>query len=119
MIDAEGELVDLYIQIRKIRDTFGDDKCYEDWHKLFAMLPEGFTSPKQDIAVQLEHCERFLKCRAANIEYVPPPRWVVGNPDQPGLWIVINSNGQTYVIKCVECTSKNIIKSFGPIPEAP
>jgi hypothetical protein len=114
----------LHTAIRYIRDQFGDDKCYEDWHKLFAMLPEGFTPPKQDIAVQLEHCERFLKCRAAGINYVPPPRWVVGTPDKDGMWLVVMNDGWKYVMHHREGSAKpkafdEIVKCFGPMPEAP
>ena len=53
--------------IRKIRDQFGDDKCWMDWIELFKMLPEGYDQPKQDIKVQLKNCEQYLACLAHGI----------------------------------------------------
>lgn len=112
---------DLYKQIRKIRDTFGDDKCWKDWEALFKMLPEGYTPPMQDIAVALKHCEKYLKCQS---EYIPPPRWVMGQPDKNGLWVVKLLDGWQQIINWTENSkliegSNTIIYSFGPIPGAP
>lgn len=126
MISTLNTLMD---QIRKIRDTFGDDKCYEDWHKLFQLLPEGFTPPKQDELVLLEHCARFVRCRAAGVEYVPPPRWVVGKPDKDGMWILVRTFGPEMYVRVIDNVAytalqqiplepvTNIVQSFGPIPE--
>lgn len=114
-------------QIRKIRDQFGDDKCWMDWHTLFEMLPEGYTMPPKDIRLRLEDCERYQKCLDQCTEYVPPPRWVMGKPDKPGMWLLVFEDND---IECVVIGAdlisheylilgvvENIIKSFGPILE--
>ena len=98
----------LFEQIRKVRDNFGDDKC---WNALFAMLPEGYTPPKQDIPT----------CQS---EGVPPPRWVKGLPDKPGVWILTTLDGYRFTITYrggVLTGIKNspISYSFGPIPREP
>ncbi len=116
-------IIDLENQIRKIRDNFGDDKCWMDWDALFAMLPEGYTPPKQDIPIQLENCKQYLACQNNGTEYVPPPRWVVGPPDKPGIWVVTTDDGYRYTFKynggkLVEKIYR-IIYSFGPIPREP
>lgn len=105
-------------QIRKVRDQFGDDKCVNDWHELFAMLPEGYARPKKDIRLRLEDCERYQKCVDACTEYVPPPRWVIGKPDKPGLWLVVIDD-QLFAGYFHGAFGDKITKSFGPIPEAP
>lgn len=127
----EEERDALYNQIRKIRDTFGDDKCWMDWNALFAMLPEGYTPPKQDIQIQLEDCKRYLACRDAGTEYIPPPRWIKGRPDKDGLWYIKRIFGPpicglvlngwfhgSYTTQILN-TIDNIIQSFGPIPDSP
>ncbi len=114
---------DLYDQIRKIRDTFGDDKCWKDWTALFAMLPEGYKPPKQDIAVELTNCERYLKCQHEGTEYIPPPRWIKGLPDKPGVWVLTTDDGYRFTITyrggAFHIKDAKIYWSFGPIPREP
>jgi len=114
----------LFNQIRKIRDNFGDDKCWQDWNALFAMLPEGYTPPKQDIPIQLENCKQYLTCQSEGTEYMPPPRWVKGLPDKPGVWILTTENGYRFTItynggKLTGIKDAPVYCSFGPIPREP
>lgn len=110
--------------IRKIRDQFGDDKCWMDWEALFKLLPEGYTPPKQDTQIQLEHCERYLKCKSDGTEYIPPARWVIGPPDKSGLWLIILSSGHKITFNYTKGLNypkgwDTIRQSFGPIPQEP
>jgi len=114
----------LFDQIRKVRDNFGDDKCWKDWNALFAMLPEGYTPPKQDIPIQLENCKQYLTCQSEGTEYMPPPRWVKGLPDKPGVWVLTTENGYRFTItynggKLTGIKDAPVYCSFGPIPREP
>lgn len=70
------EQVQLYEEaIRRHRDYRGDDRCYLDDRELYAVLPEGYTPPAQDVAVTLEQCQKFIACRSdPATEYVSPQR---------------------------------------------
>ena len=59
------ELETVYVAIRKIRDTKGDDRCWMDYENLFKLLPEGYQSPERDT-------ER--SCRDPKCTYVSPQR---------------------------------------------
>lgn len=49
--------------IRKHRDFRGDDRCWMDDEELYKVLPEGYTPPERDSAVELKMCEQYIKCR--------------------------------------------------------
>lgn len=108
----------IYEQIRKIRDQFGDDKCWMDWDELFKLLPEGYSRPEEDTEIQLEHCKQYLKCLKNGTKYLPPPRWKIGQPDREGLWVVHDACGYCAIL--VLWTSigsySSVEKCFGPIP---
>jgi hypothetical protein len=110
-------------KIRQIRDQFGDDKCWMDWEVLFKMLPEGYVPVKQDIAIQIENCKQYLLCRSKGTEYLPPPRWVKGLPDKPGVWVLTTNTGYRFTITyrggTFDTKDEKIIWSFGPIPKEP
>lgn len=61
--------------IRAHRDARGDDRCWMDDEELYKVLPEGYTPPMRDSAVELDLCRRFIQSRQhpATI-YVPPQR---------------------------------------------
>ena len=62
-------------KLRAIRDLRGDDKCWQDFEKLFALLPEGYTPPKRDTTVELAHCERFIaSIHNPGTVYISPER---------------------------------------------
>lgn len=112
----------LFDQIRKVRDNFGDDKCWKDWNALFAMLPEGYTPPQQDISIQLEDCKRYLTCQSEGTEYMPPPRWIKGLPDKPGIWVITTTTGYRFTVKVTgppPLVVDEKFTSFGPIPREP
>jgi hypothetical protein len=61
--------------IRRHRDQRGDDRCWMDDEALYAALPEGYTPPPRDSAVELAMCEKFIACRHnPATEYVSPQR---------------------------------------------
>jgi hypothetical protein len=67
------EIEKLRAAIRKHRDQRGDDRCWMDDEELYRVLPEGFTPPARDTAVELANCERFIACRQnPATEYVSP-----------------------------------------------
>jgi hypothetical protein len=69
----EGER--LQQAIRQHRDEKGDDRCWMDDERLYAVLPEGYTPPARDSSVELENCRRFIACRRnPATEYVSPQR---------------------------------------------
>lgn len=49
--------------IRKHRDYRGDHRCWMDDEELYKVLPEGYTPPARDSAVEIKNCERFISCR--------------------------------------------------------
>jgi hypothetical protein len=49
--------------IRKHRDYRGDDRCWLDDEELYRVLPEGFTAPPRDTAVELAKCQQYIACR--------------------------------------------------------
>ena len=59
--------------IRKHRDQRGDDRCWMDDEELYRVLPEGYTPPARDSAVQLENCKRFIACRENPATYYVSP----------------------------------------------
>lgn len=73
-IDAMNRVIQLEDGIRAVRDQWrGDDKCWLDLFKLFALLPEGFTPPARDATVDLENCKKFIeRCHQPGPEYVSP-----------------------------------------------
>lgn len=65
----------LQTAIRKHRDFRGDSRCWMDDEELYAVLPEGYTPPERDSAVELKNCERFIASRQnPKTEYVSPER---------------------------------------------
>jgi hypothetical protein len=69
------ENVRLQDAIRRHRDQRGDDRCWMDDEELYAVLPEGYTPPARDTAVELKNCERFIASRRnPTTEYVSPER---------------------------------------------
>ncbi len=61
--------------IRKVRDDWvrGDHKCWLDLVALFQTLPEGFTLPERDTAVDLKNCEQYIaSCHHPGVTYVSP-----------------------------------------------
>lgn len=121
--NLEYKLEQLHKQIRKIRDNFGDDKCWMDWESLFKLLPEGYTPPAQDIPIQLENCKQYLACRSHGTEYLPPPRWIKGIPDKPGVWILTTEGNYRFTISyrggSLNIKDAPVYCSFGPIPREP
>jgi len=69
------DLEQLRAAIRAHRDTRGDDRCWRDDATLYAVLPEGYTPPATDTAVELERCRQFIASRQhpATV-YVSPQR---------------------------------------------
>src|SRR5580658_2464585 len=68
---AVDEIERLQDAIRQHRDERGDDRCWADDERLYAVLPEGYTPPVREVAVELENCKRFLECRRnPKTEYV-------------------------------------------------
>jgi hypothetical protein len=61
--------------IRAHRDARGDDRCWMDDEELYKVLPEGYTPPVRDSAVELERCQQFIASRQhpATV-YVSPER---------------------------------------------
>ena len=69
------QIITLQNAIRKHRDQRGDDRCWMDDEELYAVLPEGYTPPERDGAVELKNCERFIASRQnPKTEYVSPER---------------------------------------------
>ena len=66
----------LLAAIRRHRDYRGDDRCHLDDGELYAALPEGDTRPLRDVAVSLENCKRFIRCRQQGIDYVSPELYI-------------------------------------------
>jgi hypothetical protein len=65
----------LLAAVRRHRDYRGDDRCYMDDEELYRALPEGYTPPAREVAVELENCRRYLECRRnPATEYVSPQR---------------------------------------------
>lgn len=70
-----GRLEFLEAAIRRHRDQRGDDRCWLDDEELYRALPEGFTPPQRDTAVELDLCKKFIQCRHnPATEYVSPQR---------------------------------------------
>ena len=74
ILHLQSENARLASAIRKHRDQRGDDRCWQDDHEMYAVLPEGFTPPATDTAVELENCKRYIECRHGGTEYVSPQR---------------------------------------------
>lgn len=72
---AELEVERLRNAIRQHRDARGDDRCWLDDEELYRTLPEGYTPPERDTAVELSRCEAFIRNRQnpATV-YVSPQR---------------------------------------------
>lgn len=69
------ELDTLQIAVRKHRDYHGDDKCFHDDEELYQSLPEGYTPPIREVAVELEYCKKFIQYRQnPKTEYISPQR---------------------------------------------
>jgi hypothetical protein len=72
---ALRRLMALEAAVRKHRDCRGDDRCWRDDDDLYRVLPEGYTPPARDTAVELENCERYIACRLdPRVVYVSPQR---------------------------------------------
>lgn len=73
--DAAEEIARLRIAIQRHRDAKGDDRCWMDDEELYKTLPEGYTPPERDTAVELDNCKKFIACRQnPATEYVSPER---------------------------------------------
>ena len=69
------KVAELEAAIRRHRDQRGDDRCWMDDSWLYAILPEGYSPPAIDSAVELENCKRFIECRRnPATTYVSPQR---------------------------------------------
>lgn len=63
--------------IRNHRDQRGDDRCWLDDETLYKSLPEGYTPPARDVAVEIANCQKFIETRRCPAtEYVSPQRQV-------------------------------------------
>jgi hypothetical protein len=61
--------------VRRHRDQRGDDRCWMDDEELYRALPEGYTPPARDSAVELKLCEQYIACRHnPATQYVSPQR---------------------------------------------
>lgn len=75
LAEVGNRVSELEAAIRKHRDYRGDDRCWMDDEELYKVLPEGYTVPIRDTAVELKNCERFIACRQnPATEYVSPER---------------------------------------------
>lgn len=73
--ELDAENVRLQESIRTHRDQRGDDRCWMDDEQLYAVLPEGYTPPERDTAVELERCQQYIACRRnPRTVYVSPQR---------------------------------------------
>lgn len=70
----EAEIDRLQAGIRKHMNTRGDDRCHQDDHDLYQLLPDGDTRPAREVAVTLENCQRYIECRQQGREYISPQR---------------------------------------------
>lgn len=74
-VTAEAALALLQQAVRIHRDTRGDDRCWRDDEALYAVLPEGYTAPTRDTAVELDRCRQFIAARHnLSTTYVSPQR---------------------------------------------
>lgn len=75
LADSDEQLTALTAAIRRHRDARGDDRCWMDDETLYGVLPEGYTPPARDSAVELARCQQFIASRQnpATI-YVSPER---------------------------------------------
>lgn len=72
---AQANVAGLRAAVRKHRDQRGDDRCWLDDEELYQALPEGYTPPARDSAVELANCQRFIACRQnPATQYVSPER---------------------------------------------
>lgn len=68
-------VAELEAAIRTHRDQRGDDRCWMDDETLYRVLPEGYSPPERDSAVELERCKQYIECRHnPGTEYVSPQR---------------------------------------------
>lgn len=75
LLRLNSELERLRAGIREHRDTKGDDRCWRDDEALYKLLPEGFTPPAIDSAVELERCRQFIASRQHPATlYISPER---------------------------------------------
>ena len=75
LLVLNSELEKLRAGVREHRDARGDDRCWQDDHALYRLLPEGFRPPAVDSFVELERCKQFIACRQhPATEYVSPQR---------------------------------------------
>lgn len=72
---SDRRVEQLETAIRAHRDARGDDRCWRDDEALYELLPEGYTAPPRDSAVELENCRRFIASRQhPHTEYISPER---------------------------------------------
>lgn len=62
-------------RIRWMRDQRGDSACWRDVEKIYEMLPEGYTPPERDVALEISNCLRFIAAQRDN------PRTVYISPN--------------------------------------
>ncbi len=75
LLVLNSEVEKLRAGIREHRDARGDDRCWQDDHALYRILPEGFRPPAVDSYVELERCKQYIACRQhPSTEYVSPQR---------------------------------------------
>ena len=73
LVVLENQVNKLIGSIRKHRDQRGDDRCWMDDEELYKALPEGYTPPVREVAVELGLCEKFIESRRnPATEYVSP-----------------------------------------------
>jgi len=74
--DAQADQLTKYeTAIRDMRDQRGDDRCWKDLENLYALLPEGYTPPVRDEAVEIENCIKYIRsCHDPRTTYVSPQR---------------------------------------------
>jgi hypothetical protein len=75
LANLRAEVARLQAAIRLHRDQRGDDRCWMDDEALYAVLPEGYTPPERDTAVELERCRQYIECRRnPRTVYISPQR---------------------------------------------
>lgn len=73
--NLQQQVARLEAAIRKHRDYRGDDRCWRDDEELYAVLPEGYSPPAREVAVEKAMCDLFIASRRhPATEYVSPQR---------------------------------------------
>jgi hypothetical protein len=107
---AKAEVASLQAAIRAHRDQHGDDRCWQDDHTLYAVLPEGFTPPPTGLC-------NAIRFRRLNAVHVGQLRYIVRGCESSG-----NTNSISTFAVCVLNVSRalaNCINGLcGPEVEA-